>query len=56
MPLERTPIDRIGLVLLILWVGSLQIMLGEGKDLDWFSSSKIVALAIVAEWRRPGRV
>jgi len=47
-PLLKNPIDKIGLVLLIVWVGSLQIMLDEGKNLDWFSSHEIVALAIVA--------
>jgi len=46
--LERTPIDVVGLALLILWVGSLQIMLDEGKDLDWFASTEIVALAITS--------
>ncbi len=47
-PLERTRVDAVGLGLLILWVGALQIMLDEGKDLDWFSSPWIVALAITA--------
>lgn len=47
-PLQRNPIDRFGLVLLIIWVASLQLMLDEGKDLDWFASTKIVTLAIVA--------
>ena len=41
-------IDTIGLVLLVAWVGALQLMLDEGKDLDWFSSHEIIALAIVA--------
>lgn len=46
--IERAPIDVVGLTLLIVWVGSLQLMLDEGKDLDWFSSHYIVALAIIA--------
>jgi DHA2 family multidrug resistance protein len=33
---------------LIVWVAALQIMLDEGKDLDWFSSTEICVLAIVA--------
>ena len=45
---ERKPVDIFGLGLLILWVGSLQIMLDKGKDLDWFGSPTIVALAILA--------
>jgi MFS transporter, DHA2 family, multidrug resistance protein len=47
-PTARVPIDRIGLVLLVLWVGALQILLDQGKDLDWFNSGEIVALAVVA--------
>lgn len=46
--LVRSPIDVIGLVLLVIWVGAFQIMIDEGKDLDWFSSNYIVALAIIA--------
>jgi DHA2 family multidrug resistance protein len=42
------PIDSVGLVLLILGIGSLQVMLDQGKELDWFSSKEIVILTIVA--------
>ncbi len=45
---RKLPIDTIGLTLLVLWVGSLQLMLDKGKELDWFSSSFIVALACIA--------
>ncbi|AFQ48349.1 DHA2 family efflux MFS transporter permease subunit [Burkholderia cepacia] len=45
---RRAPIDGVGLALLVLWVGSLQIMLDKGKDLDWFSSTTIIALALIA--------
>ena len=44
----RNPIDVVGFILLIVWVGALQIMLDEGKNLDWFSSPIIVALGVVA--------
>ncbi|HXA46199.1 MAG TPA: DHA2 family efflux MFS transporter permease subunit, partial [Burkholderiaceae bacterium] len=44
----RKPIDKVGLALLVLWVGSLQIMLDKGKELDWFNSSQIVLLGAVA--------
>ena len=47
-PTRKIPIDSIGLSLLVLWVGALQIMLDTGKDQDWFSSPVIVAEAIVA--------
>ena len=46
-PRQRLKMDRVGLFLLIVWVGSLQIMLDQGKDLDWFNSSTIVVLGIV---------
>ena len=45
---ERRPIDFVGLSLLILFVGSLQIMLDKGKELDWFGSPVIVSLAVAA--------
>jgi MFS transporter, DHA2 family, multidrug resistance protein len=46
-PTRKIPVDRIGLALLFVWVGALQIMLDKGKDLDWFNSTPIVALLIV---------
>jgi MFS transporter, DHA2 family, multidrug resistance protein len=46
--IRKQPIDGVGLALLITWVGSLQVMLDKGKDLDWFSSSTIVVLALTA--------
>jgi DHA2 family multidrug resistance protein len=45
---QRVPVDYVGLVLLIVWVGALQIMLDKGKELDWFHSTFIVALAVIA--------
>jgi DHA2 family multidrug resistance protein len=47
-PIVRHPIDWIGLFLLALGVGCLQIMLDKGKDLDWFDSPVIVALTITS--------
>ncbi|ADG93932.1 drug resistance transporter, EmrB/QacA subfamily [Arcobacter nitrofigilis DSM 7299] len=47
-PLIKKPIDVIGLFLLIIWVVCLQLVLDEGKDLDWFSSDKIVILSIIS--------
>ena len=44
----RAPIDRVGLALLIVFVGALQLMLDLGKEHDWFESGLICALAIVA--------
>ncbi len=48
LALVRAPIDAIGLLLLIVFVGALQLMLDLGKDRDWFESTEICALAIVA--------
>jgi DHA2 family multidrug resistance protein len=45
---QRVPLDRVGLVLLVLWVGSLQLMIDKGKELDWFASGEIVSYAVVA--------
>ena len=45
---RRLPIDKPGLALLVVWVGALQIMLDKGKELDWFASPVIVALAVLA--------
>ena len=47
-PIRKLPIDRIGLALLVLWVGSLQLMLDKGKELDWFASPEIITLAVLA--------
>lgn len=44
----KAPIDIVGLVLLIVFVGALQIMLDTGKDHDWFASANIRALAAVS--------
>ena len=38
----------VGLSLLVVWVGALQIMLDLGKDRDWFHRPLIVVLAIIA--------
>ena len=45
---HKVPIDAIGLALLVLWVGSMQLMLDKGKELDWFHSPQIVTMAVVA--------
>jgi DHA2 family multidrug resistance protein len=47
-PTVKLPIDGVGLGLLVIWVGALQVMLDRGKDLDWFHSGQIVMLAIAA--------
>ena len=44
----RSTIDGVGLALLVVWVAAFQLVLDEGKNLDWFASTKIVVLATVA--------
>jgi DHA2 family multidrug resistance protein len=44
----KQPVDYVGLSLLILWIGALQILLDKGQEDDWFASGFIVTLAIVA--------
>ncbi len=44
----RTPIDFIGLVLVALGLGALQIVLDKGQRDDWFSSSFITTFSILA--------
>ena len=44
---RELPIDTVGLALLIVWVGALQILLDKGKELDWFGSPFIVILAVI---------
>jgi MFS transporter, DHA2 family, multidrug resistance protein len=46
-PTHKLPIDRVGLVLLFIWVGALQVLFDKGKDLDWFNSPLIVSLLII---------
>ena len=46
--LRRVPVDGIGLALLVVWVGALQVMLDTGKDAGWFDSNRIVALTLLS--------
>ena len=46
--IKVVPIDKVGLFLLVVWVGALQIMLDKGKELDWFNSGEIVLLTVIA--------
>jgi len=46
--LVRAPIDKVGLLLMIVFITALQLMLDLGKEHDWFASSGIRLLALVA--------
>jgi DHA2 family multidrug resistance protein len=41
-------VDYIGIALLILGIGALQIMLDKGQEEDWFGSHFIVTLAVIS--------
>ncbi len=45
---RRVPLDGVGIGLLATWVGALQVALDLGKNADWFNSTLIVVLAVVA--------
>ena len=43
--ISHQPIDTVGLVLLVLGVGCLQLMLDQGREQDWFNSTEIIVRA-----------
>jgi DHA2 family multidrug resistance protein len=45
--IRKLPIDAMGLALLVVWIGSLQMMLDLGKEHDWFHSGLIVGLGVL---------
>ncbi|MBC7499162.1 MAG: DHA2 family efflux MFS transporter permease subunit [Herminiimonas sp.] len=45
---EKIPLDLTALALMVIGIGSLQLMLEIGKDYDWFASSFITALGVTA--------
>ena len=47
-PKAQAFIDKVGLILLIIWVAALQIMLDEGRNHDWFNDPHIRMYGIVA--------
>ena len=62
----KVKLDYIGIALLTLGVGALQVVLDKGQEDDWFNSSFIVTLAVLAvvglvslviwEWRQKAPV
>ena len=45
--LRRRPLDRVGVLLLVVWVGLLQVVLDKGNELDWFESPFVVAASVI---------
>lgn len=46
--ITKSPIDIVGLTLLVIGIGCLQILLDKGNDLDWFHSDIILALGVIS--------
>ena len=47
-PIHIVPIDKIGMMLLVFWIGCLQLLLDLGRDRDWFASPLILGLGVFA--------
>ena len=47
-PVNKVPIDGVGLALMFTWIGALQLMLDLGRERGWFGDPLIVALAVIA--------
>ncbi|MCL6262530.1 DHA2 family efflux MFS transporter permease subunit [Craterilacuibacter sp. RT1T] len=45
---QTQPVDKVGLVLLVITISAFQIMLDLGNQDEWFSSTRIITLAIIA--------
>jgi DHA2 family multidrug resistance protein len=45
---KKVPVDYVGFVLLVVWVGALQIMLDNGHNWDWFGSPYIIGLCAIS--------
>jgi MFS transporter, DHA2 family, multidrug resistance protein len=47
-PIQKVPIDTIGIFLVTIGVACLQILLDKGQELDWFNSTNICMLAVIS--------
>ncbi|MCH3850505.1 MFS transporter, partial [Campylobacter jejuni] len=47
-PSTRLPVDLLGLILLAVAIGCLQLTLDRGRTLDWFASPFIVTTALLS--------
>ena len=47
-PGQKIALDKVGVALLVFWVGALQVVLDLGKNADWFHSPMIVVLSLMA--------
>jgi DHA2 family multidrug resistance protein len=47
-PTQKLRVDGVGLALLSMWVGCLQVVFDTGEQKDWFANPGIVAMTVVA--------
>jgi len=47
-PSQKLRVDGVGVALLAVWVGCLQVMLDTGEQNDWFADAGILTMTIVA--------
>jgi len=45
---RKARVDVVGLTLMVVWIGALQLVLDLGKEHEWFESGLIVCLALAA--------
>lgn len=46
--IKKTSVDYVGLGLLVVWVGALQLILDLGKEHEWFASPMICTLGVIS--------
>jgi DHA2 family multidrug resistance protein len=46
--IRKTSVDFVGLGLLVVWVGALQLILDLGKEHEWFASPMICTLGVIS--------
>ncbi len=44
----KVRVDTVGLALMVVWIGSMQMILDIGRERDWFADPTILALGVVA--------
>lgn len=45
---SKAPVDGVGLLLMVVAIGCLQLVLDKGRELDWFGSSFIITLSLIS--------
>ena len=45
---QSSPVDYVGIALLVAWRGLLQVVLDKATTTDWFSSTPIIVMSIVS--------